>query len=249
MSRSSFATNPKHAARVAGLLYVTIAVLGMFSIGYVPSVVFTFGDAAANAQSVLAHMGLFRLGLFADMLTILCEVALTAMLFALFKPVSHMLSLMATLARFGMIVVMAVNLVPYMAMLKLVSGAAYAAAIPPNQQQALAMLFLQMHEFGVYGWQIFFGAHLVVLGYLVAASGYFPRALGMLMMVGSFGYSLQAIEKFVLPGNQPLWTAVVGLLALVTIAEVAFALWLLIKGPDAEGWATRASPEAVLARP
>ncbi|HEY8595803.1 MAG TPA: DUF4386 domain-containing protein [Devosiaceae bacterium] len=230
---------PFAMSRIAGLLYVAIAVFGMFSIGYVPSQVFIFGDAAANAQSVLAHQGLFRIGIFADMLTILCEVAVTAILYTLLKPVNATVALMATLARFGMVVIMVINLVAYMAMLDLLNDGGALAAIAIDQRQALAMLFLQVHEFGVYGWQILFGAHLVALGYLVARSGYFPRILGTLMMIGSFGYTLQSVEKFVLPGNQVLWMLVVGLLTIVTLAEVGFALWLLIKGLNATGWTAR----------
>lgn len=230
----------QHTARLAGLLYLLIAVCGIFSIGYMPATVFDFGDAAANAQGLAEHAGLFRLGIFADMLTILFEIALTAILYALLKPVSSTLSLMAAFARLGMIVVMAVNLVAYLMMALVLSGADFLAAFDPAQLQGLALMFLQAHEFGVYAWQIFFGAHLLVLGYLVLQSGYLPRVLGSMMLVGSFGYSLQAVEKFVLPGNGFLGVIVIGLLTIVTIGEIGFALWLLVRGLDPARFAGRA---------
>lgn len=239
MSNTTFETAPQRATRTAGLLYLLIAVFGGFSIGYVPSVVFVLGDAAANAQSVLAHQDLLRLGIGADMVTILCEIELTAILFALLKPVDHMLSVMAAFARLAMIVVMGLNLVNYLVVLELVNGASYLTAFTPGQLQALAMLFLNAHEFGVYAWQIFFGVHLLVLGFLVLKSGYLPRLLGAAMMVGSFGYTLQSVEKFVIPGNGLLSVLVIGLLVVVTIAELAFAFWLLIRGLNIERWNAR----------
>ncbi len=246
MTANSFSA-PKRTARIAGLLYLLIAICGMFSIGYMPATVFNLEDAAANAQGLAEHAGLFRLGIFADMLTILFEIAVTAILYTLLKPVSSTLSLMAALARFGMIVVMALNLVPYLMMALVLSGPDFLAAFDNAQLQGLALMFLQAHELGVYAWQIFFGAHLLVLGYLVWASGYLPRVLGGMMLIGSFGYSLQAMEKFVLPGNEVLGVAVIGLLTIVTIGEIGFALWLLVRGLDLDRWRHRLNVQPALA--
>jgi len=230
MSALALENNPDRAARVAGLLYVLIAIFGGFAIGYVPSVVFTFGDASANAASMLANEGLLRLGIFADMMVIVFEVTITAILYTLFRPVSAAGAMIAMLARFGMIVVMALNLVNYLVPLHLLSGAEYLGGFSQDELQAWALMFLEIHEMGVYAWQIFFGVHLVALGWLVLKSGFFPRILGWAVIVGSFGYSLQSVEKFVLPGNEPLGFAVIGLLTIVTLGEVSLGLWMLIRG-------------------
>ena len=67
-------TSPFAYVRTAGLLYLIIAVVGGFSIGYVPSVIVESGDALATATNISTHQGLYRLGIFADVIVLLAEV-------------------------------------------------------------------------------------------------------------------------------------------------------------------------------
>ena len=50
---------------------------------------------------------------------------------------------------------------------------------------ALDLLFLDAHSIGYTTGLVFFGVNLAILGYLVFKSGYFPRILGVLLMVAS----------------------------------------------------------------
>ena len=95
----------------------------------------------------------------------------------------------------------------------------------------LAGLMLATHDAGVWVWQIFFTLHLAILGQLVARSGVFPRLLGHAMTLGAVGYTLDTLSAFVFPDAATL-AAVTGVfLAIVTFAEVGFALWLIFRGP------------------
>lgn len=228
--------NPFRAARVAGLLYVLLAMIGPFSILYMPTTVFTFGDAAANAASMAEHTSLLRLGILADMAIIVMEIFITAIFYALFKSFSGTWAAVAAFARLGMIVVMVLNLINYLMALHILSGADYLNGFAPEQLDAFALMFVEMHEFGVYAWQVFFGVHLVALGWMIMKSGYFPRIIGLAAFVGSFGYSLQAVEKFVVPGQDLLVLAVNGLLIVVALGEVALGLWMLIRGLNRTAW-------------
>lgn len=236
MTHSALETNPNRAARLAGLLYVLIALIGPFAIMIMPTTVFTFGDAAANAASMAENEGLLRLGILADMAIIVMEVFVTAILYALFKTVSGTAAMVALTARFGMVVVMVLNLINYLMPLHLLSGAEYLSSFSPEQVQSLALIFVEAHEFGVYAWQIFFGVHLLALGWLIMKSRYFPWIIGLMAFVGSFGYSLQAVEKFVVPGQELLVLVVNGLLVVVSLGEVALGLWMLIRGINAKAW-------------
>lgn len=60
-------------ARIAGTLYLTIAVCGGFSIGYVPAQIVMAGDASSTAANLIDQLGLFRLGVLADSAVILLE--------------------------------------------------------------------------------------------------------------------------------------------------------------------------------
>jgi len=109
-----------------------------------------------------------------------------------------------------------------------VSGADYLKNM--EQGQSLALLFLDAHQDGVLIWGIFFGLHLTALGYLVYQSGYVPRILGVLLLLGSFGYTIESVATFTLPDNILLSYLSMGLLGFAVIGELSFAIWLMLKG-------------------
>ena len=86
---------------------------------------------------------------------------------------------------------------------------------------------------------MFFGFHLFVLGYLIFKSGYFPRFLGIVMIIGSLGYLLDSYGNILFPNYEAIFGVIVGVTAV--IGELPFFLWLLIKGVNVQKWHERAS--------
>lgn len=70
---------------------------------------------------------------------------------------------------------------------------------------------------------VFFALFLAVLGYLVARSGFIPRAIGIWLLLA--GISWFAVVLFPLP-----LALAAGLQAFGGLSELAFALWLLFGG-------------------
>ena len=62
-------TSPLIVARVAGLLYLVMGMIGAFSILYVPSTLIVPGDAATTANNIMASEMLFRSGIVSGLLT------------------------------------------------------------------------------------------------------------------------------------------------------------------------------------
>jgi len=217
-------------ARTAGLLYLIIAVFGAFSIGYVPSIIIEAGDAATTANNLLANEALFNMGIFGDIVVLLVEVVLTAMLYVMFKPVNHTLSLIAAWSRLAMVLVMAINLMFNIMPILLLSDAEYLSAFEIMQLQSAALVFFNAHALGIYVWQLFFTVHLIALGALIIKSDLLPRVLGWMIIVGSFGYFIQAMAKLMHIQIDAIAMIYVGLLVVVTIGELSIAFWLLIKG-------------------
>jgi len=92
------------------------------------------------------------------------------------------------------------------------------------------MFFLNMNEQGVVIATIFWGLWLFPLGYLVYKSGYFPRIIGVLVMMGGFGYVLDASTHLLL-SNYANYEAILSpVVLLLTIGEILFMGWLLFKG-------------------
>lgn len=226
-------------AKLAGVLYLLIAITGGLSIGYMPSVIIAAGDAVKTAQNIEDNLGLFRLGILGDIVVLLLEVVLTVMLYRLFKHVNQTIAMVAAFSRLAMGIVMGLNLLNYLIPVHLLNGADKLSAFDLNQVQYLAMTFLDAHQYGVYIWGLFFGLHLIALGYLVFISGYCPKILGLLMGIGSLGYLLESIGELTLTNNNILSILVIVFLIIATVGELFFAFWLLIKGVNIEAWNKR----------
>ena len=234
-------TSPLVYARVAGFLLLFIVVIAPFSQLYVPSTLIVPGDATATANNIAASGWVLRLGIVSDSLVFLIEIVLCVLLYVLFRPVSRTLSLVAAFARLSMTVVMAVNVLAYFIALLLLSGAGYLTVFGPAQLDALALLSLNAHQYGVYVWEAFFGLDLAVLGYLIFRSGYFPRILGVLMVVGALGYLTHSYGSWLYPSSAETLALVVGVTAIV--GELPFFLWLAIKGVNVQRYNERAQQQ------
>jgi len=226
MTNHIAAASLNRTARVAGILYLLIAVFAPFSMVYVPSTLIVPGDAATTASNVMASEGLFRLGITSDSIVFLIEIVLTVLLYVVLKPVSKTLSLVAAFSRLAMTVIQGINLLNYVFVLLLVSGAGYLTVFAPDQVHALVLLFLNAHAAVALIWGLFFGLHLFVLGYLVYTSGYIPSLLGVVLIIVSVCYLTQSFGTILLPRYEAIFASV----GYLSIIEIAFPLWLLIKG-------------------
>lgn len=218
-------------ARLTGALYLIIAFAGGFSILYVPGALNVAGDPAATFANIALHRGLFYAGLLGDTVMMATEVLVSVMLYFMFRPVNATLSLAASYARLMMVAVMAAMLFFHAGSLALADGAVPLRSFSVAQRMELAGLLRHVHDAGVWIWQIFFCLHLILLGTLVIGSGLYPRLLGAGLIVGGTGYLVDSVQMFAFPDATALEAVKVALLLIVTLAEIGFALWLLLRGP------------------
>ena len=217
-------------ARTTGALYLLIAVAGGFSIAYVPGVLQVPDDPVASFANMLDHRVLFHLGITGDVVMMLTELLVASALFAMFRSVNLTLSFSAAMARFMMVAVMAAMLFFHAAGVALLDPAALYSSLDFGQRSELAGVMLQVHDAGVLIWQVFFTAHLLLLGGLVLASGFAPRLLGWGLMIGGLGYLADSVYVFAFPDSTILEAIRTALLVVVTLSELGFALWLLVRG-------------------
>jgi hypothetical protein len=122
------------------------------------------------------------------------------------------------------------NTLSRLAALLLLNGADYLKVFEPNQLHALVTLFLNLNEQGQLIAIIFWGLWLFPLGYLIYRSGYFPRILGILVMMGCFGYVLDSLTHFVLPNYANYEAILLPVVTLLTIGEILFMIWVVLRG-------------------
>ena len=73
----------RQTARIAGVLYLTIIIAGIFAEFFVRQSLVVPGDAGATASNIVASEGLFRLGIAADLVMILSDIALALVFYVL----------------------------------------------------------------------------------------------------------------------------------------------------------------------
>jgi hypothetical protein len=120
-----------------------------------------------------------------------------------------------------------INLLNEFASLQLLSGAKYLGVFEMAQLQAQSMLSYDLYLHGYEIANIFFGLWLVPLGLLVCKSGYIPRILGILLIIGGCGLFVNVFIHFLFPGYGIVSTI---LLIPQTLSEFLFLAWLLIRG-------------------
>jgi hypothetical protein len=87
------------------------------------------------------------------------------------------------------------------------------------------------------------GLWLLPLGYLALRSGYFPRAIGVLLLIGGACWLARLLVELVAPELTGLTSALVA----GTVGELVFIVWLLAKGaPERSVSAAMTAPRATV---
>lgn len=214
-------------ARMAGFLYLIYIVTTIVADVFGRSKLIVFGDAAATARNIMASEWQFRIGITGDLVSIVFFLLAAWALYVLLKSVNQDLALLFLLLNLSGVAVYSINLLNQFAVVLLLSGADYLKVFQADQLQALAMLFLNLHHHGYWIAQIFFGAWLFPLGYLVFKSGFLPRILGIVMMIHCVGWLMTSLQFFLFPGFEVITYLTY---PLGFIAEFGLTLWLLLRG-------------------
>ena len=230
--------NIKAYARLAGVLYLIIIVIGVLGESVIRGKLVVSGDPDATARAILAAEWLWRLGVGAQDLLLLCAVGLTLLWYILLRPVNQHLAL--AVAFFGLVslAVESVSALHLHAVLTPLSDAAYLTAIDPQQLHLLAYqsIIAHAHAFGLA--LIFFGVECLIVGHLIRQCGYFPKAIGWLMQLAGVCYLVNSFAMILYPPLQDMLFPAI--LLPCFIGESAFCLYLLIKGVDVQAWRRRA---------
>jgi hypothetical protein len=223
----------KKTARKAGLIYLIYIVVSIFADGLGRSKLIVLGDAATTARNIMASALQFRIGFVVDLVAAALFLLTAWALYVLLKPVNKNLALLFLLLNLGGVAVWCFSDLFLIASQLLLSGADYLKVFQADQLQALAMLSLYIYKYGFLGIaQIFFGAWLFPLGYLVFKSGFLPRFLGVILMVHCVVWLLSTLQFFLFPGFMGITFVGITYLSypIGFISEFGLTLWLLIMG-------------------
>src|SRR5712692_483336 len=220
-------SSTKNPGRFAGLLYLLVSIPGAFALIYVPSKLIVHGNATATANNIAASETLFRLGIAVQLISQAGFIFVALALDDLLKGVNRRhASLMVTLIVVS-IPIAFVNELNSIAALILVRGADFLSVVEKPQRDALAMLFLNLHGQGFVVAEIFWGLWLFPLALLVYRSRFLPRFLGVWLALAGFAWVILSLTGVLLPQVQD---KVDTYSQPAIFGEIAFMLWLVIKG-------------------
>jgi hypothetical protein len=227
--------NVQRYARFAGVLFLISLVAGGFGEAYAPSRLISAHDAAATVANIKNFDFLYRLGFAAFLIESLCDITLVALFYALLKPVSKELSLVA--AFFGLIgtALFAFAELFYFAPL-LISGGSldYLKTFTPDQLNSLVLLSMKFYGFAGMIFTAYYGMSWLVRAYLMWNSGYLPKFLGVLMGIGGLGF---VVRNFLLI-LAPAYASDLFLMLMIP-GGLVMTIWLLVKGVDLAKWNAR----------
>ena len=221
-------------ARTAGFLYLLLIPLGVFGMLYVPATLFVPGDIVLTINNIMSYEWLFRLSIVSALLTQIVQIFVVLFLYKVLKPVNKNLAVLMVVFILVAVPIAMFNELNQFAVLLLLSGTDFLTAFTADKMQAIASLFLDMHEHGIYIAQIFWGLWLFPMGYLVIKSNYIPKIIGILLIVACFGYLIDSFIFFFIPSFGVTFSH------FTFLGELLMTLWLLFKGVDVERWEKRA---------
>ncbi|MGA2902409.1 MAG: DUF4386 domain-containing protein [Candidatus Korobacteraceae bacterium] len=235
----SFARNP---GRFAGLLYVLTSIIGFFAMGYVPGKLIVDGNAAATASNIAAHETLFRLGIAGGLIGQAGFIFVAWALYDLLKGVNQRHASLMVVLIVVQVPMAFLNELNSIAALVLVRGADFLSIFDKPQREALAMLFLNLHDHGFNVAEIFWGLWLFPLGLLVYRSRFLPRFLGVWLGLAGCAWVILSLTSLLLPQYQH---KVYSYLQPAFFGEIAFMFWLLIGGAKPKPLAAPVASAAV----
>jgi hypothetical protein len=218
-------TENTRATGVVWLVYFVVAILG----AVVTRGLVVRGDAAATAANIVAHQNLYQAGVSLDLLGNVLYLVLTALLYGLFRRVDRRAALIAALLGFAGCVVQIVGELVRLAPSVILTNAQLGDAFSVHQLQSAALfsIALYAHVFDISF--VLFAFFWVAIGFLILKSSFLPKWLGWWWVIGGAAWLL-----WLWP---PLGRLLQPAILVVGLAELVFAVWLLVKGVDSSAQA------------
>ncbi len=218
-------------ARLAGLLYLILIICGIINLVYIPSKFIVWEDAPKTFENIANSELLFRLGVVSGIITFLIFLLLPLVLYKLLNKVNKTQAKLMVIFALVSIPISFVNILNKFSILSLIDKAEYLQEFEKAELPAQVMLYLGYYNNGIEVSQIFWGLWLFPFGYLVYKSGFLPKLLGILLMMGCFGYLITFFSAFLYSNfHKTIFSTIVGIPA--SVGEIGICLWLLIMGTN-----------------
>jgi len=207
-------------ARTTGLLYLGLAVSGLTGFLLIRPRVFADGAPEAMLARLIEQESLARAGVAFELLIVVTQALAAIWFYRLFRTAAPVAA--GSIAAFGL-----VNATAILGSAALLATAVQVAADPVGDA-ATSVRLLSLASANLWGvGALFFGLWLIPMGWCVLRSGWMPRPLGWVLVVGGAGYVLSAFVAYLAPGVPAVASA---LTAPASVGEFWMMGYLLVRG-------------------
>ncbi|WP_370087511.1 DUF4386 domain-containing protein [Ekhidna sp.] len=203
----------KSAVKWLRVIYPLWAILGIFSLLYVPSELIDLENAQLTVDNITSSELLFRLGIVGSLITQLFVIAAVWFLYKLFYTnYKDAVILTAIFALVG---------IP----IDMLSTANELVVLEVLDQPNQVVYLLTQSRKGTAIASIFWGLWLLPIGYMIIKSPLFPRIIGWLVVLAGVAYTIIAFASFL-----GIKGAFMEILDYLTFGELIWMLWIMIMG-------------------
>jgi hypothetical protein len=229
-------TSPRLTARIAGLFYLLMMLVGGVA-AFARQDLVVKNNAAATATAIMAHQSAFIVSFAGEIFVTVFYLVVVALLYRLLKPVNPSVALVDAFFGLTGCIVQASATAFMIAPLAILGRADYLSVFRADQLQAMSYMFLRVYS-QTYGIAIiFFAFYCLIAGYLIYRSTFLPRIIGVLLMIAGAAWRTFLSPPFGAAYLRPY-------IMPFAIGEAVLTLWLLVKGVDAERWKESAQSTA-----
>jgi len=216
----------RKTAIISGAAIVVMTLAAVFATDIAMGRLIVPDDAATTINNIQASGMLFRAGIFSWFIVLICDVLIAWGLYLFFKPVNERLSLLGAWFRIVYAAMLGASILHYVEVTTLINEANPEASAT-GQVWHLIHAFDDTWSLGL----MVFGFHILLLGYLVYASGYAPKWLGILLIISFGGYLLINATHLLFPDYENLKSILDWIFILpMIVGEVGLGIWLLYRG-------------------
>jgi hypothetical protein len=226
MTKPSF--TDRQWARIAGLCYLLVIILGGYAEIFVRQNLHVAGNLNETGNRIMDNAFVYKLGFVADLLNQVIGLPCVVIVYYLFRHVSRPLARLALIFVVIQTAVVSVTLLEQLKPLLILKGPISSSPLPFSVQATFTDIWVNAHELGYGIGLVFFGCYCLIVGWLVYHSGRVPKVLGVLYGISGLAYLVNSFTMFLMPDfHNPVFAYIV---LPAFIGELAFTLWLLIKG-------------------
>ena len=227
MSLTEILSSRPKLIRLSGFIYLLLVLSGIFSLLYVPGQLFVWDDPGLTVANIQNSTTLFQWGIVGSFFCNTCFIFLPLALYKLLEHIDKNAASVMVILTLLSVAISYANMTNHYAVLNLLSGPDYLAGLSPIEIQHQVMLNLDQHSNGILIAHIFWGLWLFPFGYLVYQSGFLPKFLGIMLILGCFGYLIDFAGYSFFPSyGKSILSTIVGIPS--AIGEIGICLWMLL---------------------